>query len=196
MTHEPAPLSLIQQAVLEFLQDRDDVVVFGAQAVNAYVDEPRMTQDVDIIALDADELAATLCGLLGQRFNIAGQIRSVASGKGLRLYQVRTPKNRHLVDIRSARQLPPNQTIERVRVPLPSELIAQKVISMSRRSLTAKGMTHIADLRRLLLAFPELKEEEGPVNDSLRTACATETEMAAWRELVSQEIQPDDYEEY
>ena len=42
--HEPLPLVTIQQAVLEFLQGRDDAVVFGAQAVNAYVAEARMAQ--------------------------------------------------------------------------------------------------------------------------------------------------------
>ena len=46
MTKEPLPLATIQAAVFEFLRDRDDVVVFGAQAVNAYVGEPRMTQDI------------------------------------------------------------------------------------------------------------------------------------------------------
>jgi hypothetical protein len=44
---EPLPLATIQEVVLEFLQGRDDVLVFGAQAVNAYVGEPRMTQDID-----------------------------------------------------------------------------------------------------------------------------------------------------
>jgi hypothetical protein len=42
MMREPLPLATLQNAVLEFLRDRDDVVVFGAQAVNAYVDEPRI----------------------------------------------------------------------------------------------------------------------------------------------------------
>ena len=46
VTHEPLPLSRIQGAVLEFLQGRDDAVLFGAQAVNAYVTAPRATQDV------------------------------------------------------------------------------------------------------------------------------------------------------
>jgi hypothetical protein len=32
VTHEPLPLSRIHQAVLEFLQGRDDAVLFGAQA--------------------------------------------------------------------------------------------------------------------------------------------------------------------
>ena len=46
MSRERLPLAQIQDAVLQFLAGRDDVAVFGAQAVNAYVDEPRMTQDI------------------------------------------------------------------------------------------------------------------------------------------------------
>lgn len=36
---EALPLATLQSAVLEFLRGRDDVAVFGAQAVNAYVSE-------------------------------------------------------------------------------------------------------------------------------------------------------------
>lgn len=57
---EPAPLATIHQTVLEFLQSRDDAVLHGAQAVNAYVDEPRMTQDVDVLSPRAAELAEEL----------------------------------------------------------------------------------------------------------------------------------------
>jgi len=42
--NEPLPLAILQDAVLDFLRGRDDAVVFGAQAVNAYVAEPRMSQ--------------------------------------------------------------------------------------------------------------------------------------------------------
>ncbi len=35
MMHEPLPLSTLHRAVLDFLRRRDDVVLFGAQAVNA-----------------------------------------------------------------------------------------------------------------------------------------------------------------
>lgn len=194
--NEPAPLSLIQDAILGFLQDRDDVVVFGAQAVNAYVDEPRMSEDVDVMALDANGIAETLCEFLNEKFNIAAGIRSVASGKGLQIYQVRKPKNRHLVDIRSVDQLPPSQRLERILVPTPPELISQKVISMTRRSKTAKGMTDIADLRRLLLTFPELKTQRGPVADALKASGATSSDLSAWRDLVAQDIQSDDDDAY
>ena len=36
-----------EESVLEFLRGREDAVVFGAQAVNANVPEPCMTQDID-----------------------------------------------------------------------------------------------------------------------------------------------------
>lgn len=146
--NEPAPLSLIQEAVLEFLQDREDAVVFGAQAVNAYVDEPPMSQDVDILALDAQALAEEILVFLSDRFKVEVRLRTVASGRGLRIYQVRKPKNRHLVDIRSVDRLPSCQRLERILVPIPAELIGQKVLSMVGRSTTAKGMTDVADLRQ------------------------------------------------
>ena len=47
---ETLPLATVQEAVLEFLRGRDDAVVFGAQAVNAYVREPRMSQDIDLLS--------------------------------------------------------------------------------------------------------------------------------------------------
>ena len=68
---EKLPLSGIQNAVLEFLQGRDDAVVYGAQAVNAYVDEARMTQDVDILSDRASELAAELRDHLHALFRIS-----------------------------------------------------------------------------------------------------------------------------
>lgn len=194
--NETVPLSAIQEAVLEFLQDRDDAVVFGAQAVNAYVDEPRMSQDVDILALDADALAEAIRLYLNNRFNIAVRVRSVAAGRGLRIYQIRKPKNRHLVDIRGVAKLPPCQRLERILVPTPPELIGQKIISMVSRTKTAKGMTDIADLRRLLLAFPELKVESGPVAEALNAAGATPEVLEAWRALVILEIEPEDEDGY
>jgi hypothetical protein len=57
---EPLPLATIQDAVLEFLQGRQDAVVYGAHAVNAYAEEPRMTQEVDILSNRAPELAEEL----------------------------------------------------------------------------------------------------------------------------------------
>src|SRR5437588_12713981 len=77
--NEPLPLAQIQNAVLEFLRDREDVVVFGAQAVNAYVDEPRMTQDIDLLSPRAEELAEELRAHLRERFHIA--VRAVSNAE-------------------------------------------------------------------------------------------------------------------
>ena len=186
---EAVPLSEIQQFVLEFLCDREDAAVFGAQAVNAYVDEPRMSQNVGILTLNAERLAEEIRAGLNVKFNIAVRVRTVPSGLGYQVYQLQKPNNRHLVDIRSVTKLPPCQRVERILVPIPAELISQKVISMTSRSKTAKGMTDAADLRRLLLAFPELKTKEGLVLESLKTAYALPVAIAAWSELVEQEIE-------
>lgn len=106
---EPLPLATIHDAVLEFLRGRTDAVLFGAHAVNAYVNESRMTQDVDILSPRAAEFAEELRASLSQRFHIAVRIRTVANGLGLRLYQVRKPENRDLVDVRRVDVLPPTR---------------------------------------------------------------------------------------
>src|SRR2546421_11935895 len=95
MMREPLPLATIHDAVLEFLKGRKDAVLFGAQAINAYVDESRMTQDVDIASTRAQELAEELRKYLSQRFHIAVRVREVREGLGFRIYQVKKPKNRH-----------------------------------------------------------------------------------------------------
>lgn len=126
--HEPLPLSTIQQAVLEFLQGREDVALFDAQAVNAYVSEPRMTQDVDLLSVRAKELAEELREHLNQKFHIAVRVREIADGKGFRVYQVRSEGNRHLVDLRLVDKLPDTQRIEEVLILSPAELVASKVV--------------------------------------------------------------------
>jgi len=188
---EPLPLATIHDAVLEFLRGRTDAVLFGAHAVNAYVDEPRMTQDVDILSPRAAELAEELRAYLSQRFQIAVRIRTVANGVGHRLYQIRKPQNRHLVDIREANGLPAHQVVEDVLVVTPVDLIGQKVVSMVSRSGTAKRITDLADIHRLLLAFPELKTSEGPVADCLRASGAPSTTLEAWRVIAAQKIVPE-----
>src|SRR4051812_38659977 len=106
---EPLPLAEVHDAILEFLRNRDDAVLFGAQAVNAYVDEPRMTQDVDILSTRARELAEELRVHLAAKFTIAARVREMAGGKGYRVYQLRQPKNRHLADVRLTSELPPTR---------------------------------------------------------------------------------------
>lgn len=57
---EQVPLASIHDAVLESPRGRDDAVLFGAQAVNAYVGEPRMSQDINLVSTRAVELAEEL----------------------------------------------------------------------------------------------------------------------------------------
>lgn len=188
MTHESLPLATIHEAVLEFLRERSDVVLFGAQAVNVYVDETRMSEDVDVQSTRAQELAEELRQFLSEKFHIAIRVREVAQGKGLRLYQVRKEGNRHLVDILPVSTLPPTRRIAQVLVAAPEELIAQKVIAASQRSGQPKSFTDRRDLAMLLLAFPELKNEEGAVKARLPAANANEDVLHLWSEIVKEEI--------
>lgn len=185
---EPLPLAKIHDAVLEFLRNRDDAMLFGAQAVNAYVDEPRMTQDVDIMSTRAAALAEEIRAFLAKEFTIAARVREVASGRGFRIFQLRQPKNRHLVDVRQVQQLPPNRLVADVRVPTPEELIAQKVISYTARKGQPKSGTDWRDLTLLLLAHPQLKTEAGMVADRLIAASADQATLAEWKKIVSTHI--------
>ena len=192
MTREPLPLATIHDAVLEFLRGRDDAVLDGAQAVNAYVKESRMTQDVDIASNRAEELAEEIRMFLNGRFHIAVRMRNVRDGLGFRVYQVRKPENRHLVDVRPVAELPPAKRVRKVLVVTPPELIAGKVAAWVRRRDKPKAGTDWRDLAMLLLTFPELKTGDGPVLDRLRAFGCSDEVIAAWKELVAQEILPED----
>jgi hypothetical protein len=185
---EPLPLATIHDAVLEFLRGRDDVVVFGATAVNAYVDEPRMTQDIDLMSTRAPELAEELREHLSERFTIAVRVREVAKAKGYRLFQIQKSGNRHLVDVRSVGELPKANLVQGISIASPPELIARKVFSFRSRRGQPKGFSDMRDLAVLFLAFPELKSESGPVLDALRALDANDEVIETWRELVTQEI--------
>ena len=194
---EPLPLATLQQAVLEFLRGRDDAVVFGAQAVNAYVDEPRMTQDIDLLSPRAESLVQELREHLSQRFHVAMRVRTVAKGRGFRLFQSRKLGNRHLVDVRAVDALPRSERIAGVLVTAPAELIAMKVIAYHRRRGQPKSGTDWRDLAMLLLRFPDLKNESGPVDERLRAAGAESDVLNVWRDLVQQDFQPEgDGEEF
>ncbi|HEY7155743.1 MAG TPA: nucleotidyl transferase AbiEii/AbiGii toxin family protein [Gemmataceae bacterium] len=192
MMREPLPLATIHDAVLEFLRGRDDAVLYGAQAVNAYVEESRMTQDVDIASPRAEELAEELREFLNKRFHIAVRVRNIREGLGYRIYQVQKPKNRHLIDVRPVESLPPSERVNEVLVVSPAELMAEKVLSMVQRTDPAKSLIDQADLIRLLRTFPYLKTVEGAVVERLQAAGASAEVMEAWEKLVAQDIKPMD----
>lgn len=194
---EPLPLATIHDAVLEFLRGRTDVVVFGATAVNAYSDEPRMTQDIDLMSTRAADLAEELRAYLSERFHIAVRTLTVAGGKGYRLFQVQKDGNRHLVDVRPVNSLPESNVIEEVRILVPAQLIAQKTLSYHSRQGQPKGFSDMRDLAILFLAFPELKKSAGPVSQALETFRASADQMRTWYELVAQELKvPNDDDEF
>jgi hypothetical protein len=113
------------------------------------------------------------------------------------LYQVQKAGNRHLVDVRPVKALPPSQRIAEVLVATPSELIASKVITYHQRHGEPKSGTDWRDLTMLLLTFPELKRDPGPVTDRLQATGADPGMLYVWKELVTQEIlSPDEDDEF
>ncbi|HKZ78412.1 MAG TPA: nucleotidyl transferase AbiEii/AbiGii toxin family protein [Pyrinomonadaceae bacterium] len=194
---EPLPLATIHEAVLEFLRGRDDIVLFGATAVNAYVDEPRMTQDIDLMSTHAAELAEELRAHLATKFHVAMRVRVIGGGKGYRLFQVQKTGNRHLVDVRPVRSLPQSQTVDEIQVASPPELIARKVISFHARRGQPRAGTDWRDLAILLLTFPELKSKSGAVSDVLEALGVSEEVIKEWHEVVAQQISsPRDEDEF
>ena len=194
---EPVPLASIHEAVLEFLRGRDDAVLFGAQAVNAYVAEPRMSQDIDLVSTRAGDLAEEIREYLSELFHLAVRVRAIGDGKGYRIFQIQKPRNRHLVDLRTVKSLPHARRIEDVLVTSPPELIAQKVIAYHGRRGQPKAGTDWRDLAMLLLTFPELKQSKGAVGEVLKSIDANEEVLRTWDELVEQEFTtPDDEREF
>lgn len=191
MVSEPLPLATIQDAILEFLRGRSDAVLFGAQAVNAYVDEPRMTQDVDILSPRAAAFAEELRQHLAARFHIAARLRTVEPERAYRLYQLREPRNRHLADVRAFDTPPSVNVIRGVAVLTPDALVASKVIAYHERRGRPKAGTDWRDLAELLLKFPDLKNDPGPVTDQLRATGSTPAVMGTWAEIVRQRIDPE-----
>lgn len=190
--NDPLPKGVLQQAIFDFLQGRDDTAVFGAMAVNAYVDERRMTEDVDVVTTSAAELCEALQQRLNQQFHIAVRVREVREGSGFRIYQLAKPKNRHLVDVRPVEALPPTQRIDGILVVTPVEVIAGKVLSCVRRRGKPKSFTDRRDLAQMLLKFPDLKVFEGEVKERLESYEADEDVLAMWHEVVNQEIVPEE----
>jgi hypothetical protein len=189
---ESLPLATLQNAVLEFLRGREDVAVFGAQAVNAYVSEPRMTQTIDLISPRAAGFAQELRDYLSERFHIAVRVRELGEKRGYRLYQVQKSGNRHLVDVKPVEALPATQRIAEVLIIAPVDLIASKVMTYHQRRGHPKSGTDWRDLAMLLLTFPDLKRDPGPVTERLQAMSESPEILAVWKDLVTQEIKPSD----
>jgi hypothetical protein len=136
-------------------------------------------------------LAEELRTYLSNAFHIAVRVREIKNGAGYRIFQVRKSGNRHLVDIRSVNSLPNSQRLDGVLVLRPPELIASKIVSYHSRIGKPKSGTDWRDLAVLLLAFPKLKSDPGPVTESLKAAGAGRRVLALWHDLVKQVITPE-----
>jgi len=191
VTDEPVLLAAIFREVLSLLATREDSVVFGAHAVNAYCEPERMTAEIDVLCTDAARLAEDVRALVSERFRIAARVREGVAG-GFRVYQLRKPKNRYLVDVRQVPQLPPFREIGRVRVVEPAELASMKAIAIAARKGQEKGLSDRLDLHRLLRAFPDLRAESGPVPARLAALGADAAALAAWREVGHAPLEVDD----
>ena len=77
----------------------------------------------------------------------------------------------------------------------PMELIGQKVVGMVSRSGTAKRITDLADIHRLLLTFPDLKVFRRPRRRLSSSCRCSEHDSNAWREIAEQEIIAEDEDE-
>jgi hypothetical protein len=181
---EPLPLYRVHEAIFEFCRGRPELTIFGAQAVNIYVAEPRMTQDVDIFSPTPLETAEALATALNGAFHIAVRVREIAGGKAYRVYQLRNEGNRHLADVRitefSLDDATEKEGIRYVSLPL---MVAMKASALAKRRLAPKGATDLADVRRLLLAHPELRNADGPVSEAIRRIGAGEEVTRIWDEL-------------
>jgi hypothetical protein len=189
---EPVPLARVHEAIFEFCRGREDVVVFGAQAVNMHVGTPRMTEDVDVLVASpsavADELAAHLHGLL----NIAARVCEVKPGVGYRVYQPRKDGPRHLADVRLA-DIDLGEPVVRdgIRYTSAADTLALKVCALVKRRFAPKGATDLADARRLLLAYPDLRSERGAVSERL-AHIGDGAALEVWRELLGEPIVSDE----
>jgi hypothetical protein len=180
------PLATIHGAVLEFLRGREDAVVFGGHAVNAYVKEKRAAQELDLLSTRTAKLSTELRDYLNRRFRIFLLIRRLNKGDGRRIYQATKEGNHFLVDIRPVPQLPNAKPIAQVLYMEPAELIASKVIAYHNRRDKPKGDVDKRDLAKLMLTFPELKSDTGAVVERLQAAGAEEAVLAVWKEFVAQ----------
>src|SRR5690242_11496936 len=88
VTKELLPLNDIQHAVIEFLRGRKDVVLAGAQAVNVYVADARMSNDVDVFTTCAADFAEELRLHLSRRFHILIEAGEAISGHRYQLVEL------------------------------------------------------------------------------------------------------------
>ncbi len=187
MTKE-RPLASVFRALYGELRGRSDVVIFGSQAVNAYVRPPRATEDLDLQSTHAPEVAEELCEFLHRRFHVATRVRQPKPGS----FRVYEKDGRHLIDVRQVEVLPRFRVMDGLQVIEPAPLFAGKFKASFERASRPKGGTDLTDIRRLGQTFPRLKVEGGEVENELRRMNVPSVVLAAWKVFVATPIEADD----
>lgn len=188
-TREPLPLATVHDAVLNFLRGRDDIVLDGSQAVNAYVTEARMTDDVDVLTPCPQFIADEIRAHLEREFRIDVRVCGLG-GRGIdfRVYQQREPRDRRFVDVRHAAPLPEAQRVGGVLVLRPAEVFARKLVARASRRGAPRSGTDLRDLAVLILRFPEFKTDDREIVAALRALGATPAVHQDLAEFLSQDI--------
>lgn len=182
LMREPVPLASVFRVVFDCLRSRPGTVVYGSQALNAYVAPPRMTEDVDVFALDAPALAEEIRRALHEAFRLAIRVRRVRGG--LRVYQTSKTDRRYLMDVRPARDLPPSRVVGDVAFVTPGVLVAMKTISATERADLPARHQDVVDVERLLARYPELRTSD-EVDEMLGAFGAAAAALSLWMSLRS-----------
>jgi hypothetical protein len=109
------------------------------------------------------------------------------------VFQVRSEGNRHLADLRRA-EFPLTDIVERdgIRYVGLATLTALKISALVKRRLAPKGATDLADIRRVLLAHPELRDDKERVPTAIRAVGGGDVELRQWLELLAQPLVSDE----
>ena len=189
LRESPPYSAALHLAAVRALKGRTDAALFGTHAVNAYASEVRATSDVDVLTTRPAEVAAAVVDAVRKR---CGVTLSIAEGRnGLVLNRPDRPRGCHVADVRPVDRLPPVRRIERVLVVAPAELLAGKLAVAAARAGRPRSHTDHRDIYSLLLTFPDLKTETGPVRDRLLANGAPPEALAAWSDWVTREIESD-----
>lgn len=202
---EPLPLAVLHEAILDFCRGREDVCVFGAQALSRHTGVRRMTQNVDIMAEQPETCAHDLAKYLTSRYphQMAARVRVIRRDDrvlGYRVYQQRSEErggNRHLADIRILDVPRAALSVENGITYTSSKLtLAMKAIAATVRTNSLKRDQDRIDVRRLLLAMPSITAADlEPLWQALHTPAAVRDTFEQLRLSIasSAETEADDF---
>lgn len=142
-------LENVQKFLLNYIFGRKDIVLFGAHAVNVYVDteDIRYTSDIDLLSVEPKELASEIAEAIKEKFNIKVKIVNERF-----FYSIWDKTNkRKLADITFTSELPAFIKVNGIQVLTLQQLIEKKKAAIACPSRkTNKRFQDQADLYLLL----------------------------------------------